>query len=341
MAYIRGSQIRPELGRTDYTPFLQGAMQGAQSLQRGVEQGLSSIERGIQAGRQQKETLRLEKEQQKLRNEQLTGMIETGTQQARAALLLYGQDPMIRTELENGLAFLSSANPAESKAVVAKGIGDTLNLLGQVGVVAAKNAEADASARALHNTIVGMGASAQTLGVKLPFDVDKFVAGAPSDPQAQAAYYQAGYTALTANTSVLSQLKIMETNGKGGFATPAEAIADARKAGLKNIQVTPTAEGRYIVGGQTAKEGEEYADRTIKVGDNTMTLEWDSSIKKWRDKESGTVEEDLTFKNFMGVPTVNPLVHPDPAAGGGSPMGSIPTGFEVLLPDGTKIRRTQ
>jgi hypothetical protein len=331
MAYIRGSQIRPELGRTDYTPFLQGSLQGTQSLQRGVEQGLSTIAQGMQEGRQQK-----------LRNEQAKGTIEATIANLQAAQVLYKDDPDIRERITQGLETLQAkGQPLEQQAAYASQIGNTLETLGRVGVVAAKNTEAWAKGLAFRNTMVEMGEAAKRLGVTLPFDVDKFVADAPSVPQAMAEYYQAGHMMLTANTSVLSQLKIMETNGKGGFATQAEAIADAISAGLKNIQITQNNEGRYLVSGQTAKEGEQYADRTIKVGDNTMTLEWDSSIKKWRDKESGTVEENLTFKNFMGVPTVNPLVHPDPAAGGGSPMGSIPTGFEVLLPDGTKIRRTQ
>ena len=53
MAFQSGSQVNPALGRTDYTPFLQGAMQGAQAQARGAEligQGLAGLGQQVASG---------------------------------------------------------------------------------------------------------------------------------------------------------------------------------------------------------------------------------------------------------------------------------------------------
>ena len=53
MAFQSGSQVNPALGRTDFTPFLQGAMQGAQAQARGAEligQGLAGLGQQVASG---------------------------------------------------------------------------------------------------------------------------------------------------------------------------------------------------------------------------------------------------------------------------------------------------
>lgn len=53
MAYSFGGGVRPELGRTDFTPFLQGSAQGAQSRARGAEHvaaGIASAGNSIAGG---------------------------------------------------------------------------------------------------------------------------------------------------------------------------------------------------------------------------------------------------------------------------------------------------
>lgn len=53
MAFQSGSQVNPALGRTDFTPFLQGAMQGAQAQARGAEligQGLAGLGQQVATG---------------------------------------------------------------------------------------------------------------------------------------------------------------------------------------------------------------------------------------------------------------------------------------------------
>jgi hypothetical protein len=53
MAFQTGTQVNAALGRTDYTPFLQGALQGAQSQARGGEligQGLANLGQQVATG---------------------------------------------------------------------------------------------------------------------------------------------------------------------------------------------------------------------------------------------------------------------------------------------------
>ena len=53
MAFQSGSQVNPALGRTDFTPFLQGAMQGAQAQARGAENiaaGLAGLGQQVASG---------------------------------------------------------------------------------------------------------------------------------------------------------------------------------------------------------------------------------------------------------------------------------------------------
>jgi hypothetical protein len=53
MAFQTGSQVNAALGRTDYTPFLQGALQGAQAQARGAEligQGLAGLGQQVASG---------------------------------------------------------------------------------------------------------------------------------------------------------------------------------------------------------------------------------------------------------------------------------------------------
>jgi hypothetical protein len=53
MAFQSGSQVNAALGRTDFTPFLQGAMQGAQAQARGAEligQGLAGLGQQVASG---------------------------------------------------------------------------------------------------------------------------------------------------------------------------------------------------------------------------------------------------------------------------------------------------
>ena len=53
MAFQTGSQVNAALGRTDFTPFLQGAMQGAQAQARGAEniaQGLAGLGQQVATG---------------------------------------------------------------------------------------------------------------------------------------------------------------------------------------------------------------------------------------------------------------------------------------------------
>jgi hypothetical protein len=69
MAFQTGSQVNAALGRTDYTPFLQGAMQGAQAQARGAENiaaGLAGLGQQVATGIEKY----YKKEEEKKLNEQ-------------------------------------------------------------------------------------------------------------------------------------------------------------------------------------------------------------------------------------------------------------------------------
>lgn len=69
MAFQSGSQVNPALGRTDFTPFLQGAMQGAQAQARGAENiaaGLAGLGQQVASGIEKY----YKKEEEKKLNEQ-------------------------------------------------------------------------------------------------------------------------------------------------------------------------------------------------------------------------------------------------------------------------------
>jgi hypothetical protein len=71
MAFQSGTQVNAALGRTDYTPFLQGALQGAQSQARGGEligQGLAGLGQQVATGVEKY----YKKEEEKQLNEQAT-----------------------------------------------------------------------------------------------------------------------------------------------------------------------------------------------------------------------------------------------------------------------------
>jgi hypothetical protein len=123
MAYIRGSQIRPELGRTDYTPFLQGAMQGAQSIQRGVEQGLSTIEKGMQEGAKRKS-------QEKI----MKGTVDATIKELDSIAAVYGQNNIVRTQVESYRNMFNDPNaPLETKFAASQQAQQGIKFLQQFG----------------------------------------------------------------------------------------------------------------------------------------------------------------------------------------------------------------
>ena len=79
MAFQTGSQVNAALGRTDFTPFLQGALQGAQGQARGAEniaQGLAGLGQQAAAGmrEQYKEAKELKLEERKYKDTIASGM---------------------------------------------------------------------------------------------------------------------------------------------------------------------------------------------------------------------------------------------------------------------------
>jgi hypothetical protein len=146
MAYIRGSQIRPELGRTDYTPFLQGSLQGTQSIQRGVEQGLSTIAQGMQEGAKRKS-------QEKI----MKGTVDATIKELDSIAAVYGQNNIVRSQVESyRTMFQDPTAPLETKFAASQQAQQGIKFLQQYG---AAGVEQYVDSQAL---LAGMAAFNQT-----------------------------------------------------------------------------------------------------------------------------------------------------------------------------------
>jgi hypothetical protein len=120
MAFQTGSQVNAALGRTDFTPFLQGAMQGAQAQARGAEniaQGLAGL--GQQVGRG------IEKySEQKKKNAERDGRINAtlGAIQANAKTLeRYGRTEEAETLRAAGANILQETD-LNKRAAMSQGV---------------------------------------------------------------------------------------------------------------------------------------------------------------------------------------------------------------------------
>ena len=120
MAFQSGSQVNAALGRTDFTPFLQGAMQGAQAQARGAEniaQGLAGL--GQQVGRG------IEKySEQKKKNAERDGRINAtlGAIQANAKTLeRYGRTEEAETLRAAGANILQETD-LNKRAAMSQGV---------------------------------------------------------------------------------------------------------------------------------------------------------------------------------------------------------------------------
>jgi hypothetical protein len=120
MAFQSGSQVNAALGRTDFTPFLQGAMQGAQAQARGAEligQGLAGL--GQQVGRG------IEKySEQKKKNAERDGRINAtlGALQANAKTLeKYGRTEEAET-LRAASANILQETDLNKRAAMSQGV---------------------------------------------------------------------------------------------------------------------------------------------------------------------------------------------------------------------------
>ena len=120
MAFQSGTQVNAALGRTDYTPFLQGALQGAQSQARGGEligQGLANLGQQIGQG--------IEKySEQKKKNAERDGRINAtlGAIQANAKTLeRYGRKEEAETLRAAGANILQETD-LNKRAAMSQGV---------------------------------------------------------------------------------------------------------------------------------------------------------------------------------------------------------------------------
>jgi len=103
MAFQSGSQIRPELGRVDYSPITQGAIAGAQGILEGgrsLGQGIASLGKSVGAG------IEKYQENQKL-SKAMSGDIKATSTLAEALVGLPDAPESIKAGANKALAILS------------------------------------------------------------------------------------------------------------------------------------------------------------------------------------------------------------------------------------------
>jgi len=309
MAYIRGSQVRPELGAANFGAILAGGQQQAASIQRGMESLGQGIAGGIQqysaTKREDAKTAKMDAEQRKL----YEGRIEGAKLQLNAAKLLYGNDPKISAELDAGLKLLDdkAIDPA-TRAAASEQVVQGIAFLTQKGAMNVENENAAARAAALEEGLMGFARSAEEAGINLPFNVQDIIDGAPTDPRSRDAYLTEFTGVLGKNQATISQMKIAQQNNKGGFDSLDAAMAAGLRLNTKSLSVQQTNDGRWLVQASFANDQgtpEEDEPFTLRVDGETLNFKWNSNMKEYVHDESGLPLKSLFDKSEMMGTTFN------------------------------------
>jgi hypothetical protein len=307
MAYIRGTQVRPELGAGNFGPILAGGQQKAASIQRGMESLGQGIAGGIQqysaTKREDAKTAKLDAEQKKL----YEGRIEGAKLQLNAAKLLYGNDPKISAELDAGLRLLDNPelDPA-TRAAASEQAVQGIALLTQQGALNRKADEDAAKAQGLERGLLALADSADTLGITMPFDLRGMVNSGPAEYGQRAQYLEGLTSAVGNNTQVLERMKIAQREDVG-FPTLNEAAASAWAGGADGLSVQQNAQGRWLVQASFRKAGEEPSPTSpLKIGGREVVFEWDKLSKKYVDPKTGVGRDMFFYKDeYSGAPAFN------------------------------------
>jgi hypothetical protein len=132
MAYNFGGGIRPELGRTDYSGYLQGALSGAQmsaqgdaAIGRGIANAGASIGSGIERGAERKEK-RIERD--RLLTEERRSQTGSVNISSKTLAALLGNPDLTEEERDNIIEIKNSLDdterPLSERSAMAKGVGD-------------------------------------------------------------------------------------------------------------------------------------------------------------------------------------------------------------------------
>ena len=257
MAFQSGSQVNPALGRTDFTPFLQGAMQGAQAQARGAEligQGLAGLGQQVASG--------IEKySEQKKKNAERDGRINAtlGAIQANAKTLeRYGRKEEA-DELRTAGANILQETDLDKRAAMSQGVIESFLQRQQIETGARQRQLGEQAAQYL---------SIATRAGDKPFSaVVKDGSGgyAPISPEAQAMGQQQYLNQELTRSQIDKNLR-EKAGVPGRIMTQAEV--DAIPAGT-DYKGTPLPDGTIFVTGLSRSS--PSATTNINMGENAYS----------------------------------------------------------------------
>ena len=132
MAYSFGGGVRPELGKTDYSGYLQGALSGAQmsaqgdaAIGRGIANAGASIGSGIERGAERKEK---RTERDRLLTEERRSQTGSVNISSKTLAALLRNPDLTEAERDNIIEIKNSLDdterPLSERSAMAKGVGD-------------------------------------------------------------------------------------------------------------------------------------------------------------------------------------------------------------------------
>jgi hypothetical protein len=298
MAYIRGSQVRPELGAANFGAILAGGQQQAASIQRGMESLGQGIAGGIQqysaTKREDAKTAKMDAEQRKL----YEGRIASGIQMLETGKAVWGNDPEIARALDEQANRLRdpSIDPA-TRAGMTDSIAKTLDMLATQGSNTAKREDAKARAHSFKQQVLAFQRQAAQMGLDTGWldDIETSAPDMVADPMAAATFWE-GIANSTANNSKVIGGLMAQQKGPSGFDTPDQAIQAALANNARTIQVFRTKEGGWDIN-FTVKQ-DDTPDGVKKVefeGFEPFNIVYDQLSNGWV-----TEQNRIPYNNLFG-----------------------------------------
>jgi hypothetical protein len=298
MAYIRGTQVRPELGAGNFGAILAGGQQKAASIQRGMESLGQGIAGGIQqysaTKREDAKTAKLDAEQKKL----YEGRIAAGMQMLETGKAVWGNDPEIAKALDEQANRLRdpSIDPA-IRAGMTDSIAKTLDMLATQGSNTAKREEAKAKAHAAKQQVIAFQRQAAQMGLDTGW-LDDIETGAPdmvADPMAAATFWEGIANSTVNNSKVIGGL-MAQQKGPQGYDSPEKAIEVALANNASSIQVFPRKDGGWDTN-FTVRQGEttDGVKEVTFAGFEPFNIVYDQLSNGWV-----TEKNRIPYNNLFG-----------------------------------------
>ena len=270
MAFQTGTQVNAALGRTDFTPFLQGAMQGAQAQARGAEniaQGLAGLGQQVATGIEKY----YKKQEEKQLNEQAIDTVSR----------ILKTNPAFGDQI--GL------KPDASGNIDRKAIGSVIKSLGGApNTIQFANTLNEFTRKQAEDTQAAQYAATVTEAQGRPFSMLK-----PISPTAK--FRGEEMAAALAKTKSETAENLREKAGAlGRVMTPAEV--EALPAGT-DYKGTPMPDGNIYVTGLSRFATPSQTN--IKTGDDLLPRDIYASLSKQKDVAASAMNAMSSYEDSL------------------------------------------